>query len=91
MKDYTKINLQIFENDGEDLHILELKILFDYTPEDPGVHTYPNGDPGYPGSPAEIDIYSITCENDLFDESKISDDTREELESKCLSDHENRN
>ena len=38
----------------------ELEVKFDYTPEDPGVHTLPNGDPGYPPSPESIDeIISI--------------------------------
>lgn len=91
MKSYTKADITIYENGGEDEHVLELKLLFEYTPEDPGVHTYPNGDPGYPGCGAEVDIYSITCENPLFDETKISDKTNEDLKNKCLEDFENRN
>jgi hypothetical protein len=38
----------------------QLEVRFDYTPEDPGVYTLPNGDPGYPPSPESIDeIISI--------------------------------
>lgn len=38
---------------------LELEIEGNYTPEEPMVWTLPNGDPGYPGSPAELVINSI--------------------------------
>lgn len=84
MKSYTKKRITIYENDGEDEHILELKILFVYTPEEREVHTLPNGDPGHPGSGAEVDIYSITCDHLLFDEDKISEDTMEKIEERCF-------
>lgn len=38
---------------------LELEIEGNYTPEEPMVWTLPNGDPGHPGSPAELVINSI--------------------------------
>jgi len=37
----------------------QIEVKFDYTPADPGVHTLPNGDPGYPPSPEEVEIISI--------------------------------
>jgi len=33
-----------------------------YTPEEYGLHTYPNGDPGYPGTPSEFHIEKIEWE-----------------------------
>lgn len=36
-----------------------LDIEGNYTPEDYGVWTYPNGNPGYPGTPAEFEIETI--------------------------------
>lgn len=36
-----------------------LEVSCNITPEDPGCWTLPNGDPGYPGSPAEVEITSI--------------------------------
>lgn len=37
----------------------QIEVKFDYTPADPGVHTLPNGDPGYPPNPEEVEIISI--------------------------------
>lgn len=39
---------------------LTLDITYDYTPAEPDVYYLRNGDPGYPGSPAELSICSIT-------------------------------
>lgn len=48
-----------------------IEVRFDYTPADPGVRTYPNGDPGYPPSPEEFNINSVWYKGveitDLFD------------------------
>ena len=38
---------------------VEFNIEFSYSPGTPDVWYLPNGDPGYPGDPAEIDIISI--------------------------------
>ena len=40
---------------------LDLEVEFDYTPADPGVHTYPNGDPGYPPTSEEYEILIVTA------------------------------
>jgi len=38
---------------------VKIGVTFDYYPGDPGVWTYSNGDPGYPATPAEIEVESI--------------------------------
>ena len=40
--------------------LLTLDINFDYSPATPDVFYLRNGDPGYPGSDAELSILSIT-------------------------------
>jgi hypothetical protein len=37
----------------------EITVFFDYTPAEPMIWTYANGDPGHPGAPAEINIYGV--------------------------------
>ena len=37
----------------------EYNVYYDYTPSTPDVYYMPNGDPGYPGDPEEIDITRI--------------------------------
>lgn len=39
---------------------LKMEVFYDYTPEEPMVWTLPNGDPGHPGSAAQIDIIDVT-------------------------------
>ena len=38
---------------------IEFEVSYTYTPATPDVWYLPNGDPGYPGDPAEADIQSI--------------------------------
>jgi len=38
-------------------------ITGDFSPEEPDVFYLPNGDPGYPGSPAEFSITDITVKD----------------------------
>lgn len=52
--------------------VKEVKIDFSWS-YDPGVHTYPNGDPGYPSS-CEIDIDSITTTDGSEVPSWVTDD-----------------
>lgn len=42
-----------------------LTVTFNYRPGTPDVLTLPNGDPGYPGDPAELEILEVTCPNIL--------------------------
>ena len=37
-----------------------IQIEGNYISEDPGIHTYRNGDPGYPPSPSELEIEGIS-------------------------------
>lgn len=38
----------------------QLRCEYDYTPGRPGVHTMPNGDPGYPDDPEEFVVSRIS-------------------------------
>jgi hypothetical protein len=38
---------------------IEAEVIYDYTPSTPDVYYMPNGDPGYPGDPEEIDITEL--------------------------------
>lgn len=47
---------------------IELFVEYEYTPEEPMVWTYSNGDPGHPGTPAQIDIVFVWLgDNDISD------------------------
>ena len=38
---------------------------YTYEPGDPGIHTYPNGDPGYPGTGPDVNIlYAYAAQPD---------------------------
>jgi len=47
---------------------LHLEIKGYYTPEEPMIWTYSNGDPGHPGSPSEFEIKNIELVKGTFDE-----------------------
>jgi len=38
---------------------LEIEIEFDYQPEEKEVRTLSNGDPGYPGYPASVEVSNV--------------------------------
>jgi hypothetical protein len=38
---------------------IEVEVTGEYMPGEPGVHTYPNGDPGYPPTPPSFDIHEV--------------------------------
>lgn len=64
---------------------LVVSVGFTYDPGDPGVHTYPNGDPGYPGTPSEVSIEEIWIgEHDLF--AVLSEDVIDKMEEKLLEE-----
>lgn len=58
MRGYEKVTIEWCVEDaaGNDV---EYEIECGLTPEDPGCWTMPNGDPGYPGSPAECEILRV--------------------------------
>ena len=44
---------------GITLNEQSLTVTGNYEPEDRGVHTYPNGDPGYPGTSSDFEVETI--------------------------------
>lgn len=44
---------------------LRLRVDYTYYPGSPGCHTLPNGDPGYPPEPSEIDLQSVEIERQI--------------------------
>jgi len=54
---------------------LEIEVEFDYQPEEKEVRTLSNGDPGYPGYPASVEISNIYFKGDditsFFEESGL--------------------
>jgi len=61
---------------------IEVEVEFDYTPETPDVWYLPNGDPGYPGTDAEVDVTSIK----LFTKNRSGVTIRLEIIDYLLSD-----
>ena len=62
-----------------------LTVDYDYSPEEPTVWRYSNGD-GHPGSPAYVDILDIRVQGTSIYEV-FSDDLIEKLEEKILDEH----
>jgi hypothetical protein len=50
---------------------IEVEVEYSYSPGTPDVRYLPNGDPGYPGDPAELEILKVTYDGEnitfLFD------------------------
>ena len=38
-----------------------LDVHYEYDPGEPMIHTYPNGDPGHPGSGPSVEFKEISC------------------------------
>jgi len=53
-------------------------------PGDPGVHTYPNGDPGYPPSDPEVE-FTVYDEDEKDITSKVSDEDIVRLEGEAFN------
>lgn len=64
---------------------INLTVDYDYSPEEPTVWRYSNGD-GHPGSPAYVDILDIRVQ-DTSILVLCSDDLIEKLEEKILDEH----
>jgi hypothetical protein len=64
---------------------VNLIVDYDYSPEEPTVWRYSNGD-GHPGSPAYVDILDIHVQDTSILEV-FSDDLLEKLEEKILDEH----
>ncbi|HPQ79659.1 MAG TPA: hypothetical protein PLG47_04360 [Candidatus Dojkabacteria bacterium] len=66
-----------------------VRVEYEYG-SDSGVHTFPNGDPGYPGS-EEIDIEGVFTEDNVMHIMDLytAEQLKEELMDK-ISEHENK-
>ena len=71
--------------EGNEETEIEIQICGTYLPGDPGVHTYANGDPGYPSTPDSIEIHDCFTLNPEtrewnvpFCESQLDPDELEE-------------
>jgi hypothetical protein len=53
---------------------IEIEVEGSYTPGDPGVYTYSNGDPGYPPTPPEFYITKVIWDNMDITSSLSSED-----------------
>ena len=60
---------------------IDVDVDFDYEPGDPGVHTYSNGDPGYPPTREVFEITSVK-HNGIEIIDYLSDSILEEIEEK---------
>lgn len=84
---YIPLTLTVFD-DG-----VRIVVHVIYTPGEDAVHTLPNGDPGYPGSPAlaELDTYEAWLHTDLLqplppvaDEIRIQSEALDEMVQKWV-------
>lgn len=70
----------------------DIVVDFVYYPSEPMIWTYSNGDPGHPGSPAEVDILSIQDENgSTVPDELINSKWSNVIIEKCLEYAENYN
>lgn len=62
---WYKFSVDIVEDD------VILEVSGTYSPGDPGVHTFPNGDPGYPPTGPEVDIEKIMWKDDNGNDANL--------------------
>jgi acetoin utilization deacetylase AcuC-like enzyme len=63
---------------------VNVTIDFNYIPGDPGVHTYSNGDPGYPPTSDEIEVLSMNDEdNNTVNFDMLDDAASEQVIQAC--------
>jgi hypothetical protein len=48
-------------------------VEYEYEPAQRGVHTLPNGDPGYPDEPAQVNIVSVLVNGAMVDADLFAD------------------
>lgn len=64
---------------------INVTVDFEYYAGEPEVWTYPNGDPGHPGSGPEIDVLSIQDENGItVPDNLITPKWEQFIIEKCL-------
>lgn len=66
----------------------ELLIGYDHTPGRPGVHTLPNGDPGFPDDPEEIEVCEVWCEGRCLQYEALSVELRGKIDKAIADDIE---
>jgi hypothetical protein len=44
---------------------IQVDVKFNVLPGDPGIHTYSNGDPGYPPTPDDIEIIEVRAAQEI--------------------------
>lgn len=59
----------------QDTSEVDIKIYYTASPGSPGVSTFPNGDPGYTGDTAQVEVYKIVREDTGEDITDIIDMT----------------
>ena len=62
-----------FEIDDWDLEDIPLIVEYTYFPGEKGVHTLPNGDPGYPDDYPEVELLSCKLAEDVTTEYEDED------------------
>ncbi len=67
---------------------VELSIDFEYIPSTPDVWYLANGDPGYPGDPAEVDILKVSLWGIEIPLKSIPDNIFEYLQEKLIENAE---
>ena len=78
MKNLSSNFYTTIERNNEEI---ELYIQYSYSPGTPDVQYLPNGDPGYPGDPPEIEITLVTCDGKLF---KLTDEEYDKIYDLCF-------
>jgi hypothetical protein len=62
----------------------EWKVVFNFHPETPDVYYLSNGDPGYPGDPAEVDIITISSDGKPCDLSSFTEEEQDKILQACF-------
>lgn len=68
----------------------ELTVEYNYHPGDPGIHTYRNGDPGYPPTPEEYEIYAICNKSGEDVTELLSDADLADIEKEVMKDFDSK-
>lgn len=55
------------------------KATYTITPGRPGMHTLPNGDPGYPDDPDEIEVHEVITWDEDGNEIDVTDSRADEV------------
>lgn len=70
MKDTITVPIEL--HDGSEV---EIEVAYTYSPGSPGRMYMPNGDPGYPPEPPEIEFLAVSCDGEDY-APLVCDNTR---------------